>query len=132
MSDQAIFTHRMPRDLLERLDEWRESQPVRPSRARTINAALETFLDMQKSDQMTIAKRLVEEAGNLVRLLGVLEGIRETMAPCDWKRFWDANSADFPNYGGETPADTTDVWSWDETRLLVSDEYAWMMIVNRP
>jgi hypothetical protein len=32
-----------------------------------------------------------------------------------------ADWADLPNYGGETPSDTMQVWSWDETRLLVGE-----------
>lgn len=44
--------------------------------------------------------------------------------------------ASLPNFGGEEPADTSNVWSWDETRVIAGsgddlciydrdDEIAW-------
>jgi len=36
-----------------------------------------------------------------------------------------------PTFGGATPDDTTEVWSWDETSLLVGTCAADLEIVNR-
>ena len=36
-----------------------------------------------------------------------------------------------PNFGGPEPADTTGIWSWDATRLLVGDGSADLEIVER-
>lgn len=33
----------------------------------------------------------------------------------------DADLSDLPAFGGETPARTEGVWSWDEDRLLVGE-----------
>ena len=38
----------------------------------------------------------------------------------------DQTMSNLPNFGGEMPADTTHIWSWDEDRLLVGtcqDDY---------
>jgi hypothetical protein len=43
----------------------------------------------------------------------------------------DADWNDLPSYGGATPRDTTQVWSWDETRLLVGDCSDNLEIVDR-
>jgi len=39
--------------------------------------------------------------------------------------------AGLPNFGGEEPSDTSGVWSWNETHLLVGDGYADLGIVSR-
>lgn len=39
--------------------------------------------------------------------------------------------ASLPTFGGDEPADTTEIWSWDETRLLVGESAATLQIVNR-
>ncbi len=31
-------------------------------------------------------------------------------------------TADLPTFGGETPEDTQEIWSWDETRLMVGTD----------
>ena len=36
-----------------------------------------------------------------------------------------------PTFGGTEPADTTGIWSWDSTRLLVGDGSADLEIVER-
>jgi hypothetical protein len=33
----------------------------------------------------------------------------------------NADWSNLPSYGGETPRDTMQVWSWDKTRLLVGE-----------
>jgi hypothetical protein len=43
----------------------------------------------------------------------------------------DADWTDLSNYGGTTPENTVNVWSWDETRLLVGDCSANLEIVDR-
>jgi hypothetical protein len=39
---------------------------------------------------------------------------------------------DLPTFGGDEPKDTLEVWSWDETRLLVGTCAADLEIVARP
>ena len=39
---------------------------------------------------------------------------------------------DLPTFGGVEPEDTSEIWSWDETRLLVGTCCADLEIVNRP
>jgi len=34
---------------------------------------------------------------------------------------WDRVLCDLPTFGGPDPADTSGIWSWDETRLLLTD-----------
>ena len=36
-----------------------------------------------------------------------------------------------PTFGGTEPADTTGIWSWDETRMIVGDGSADLEIVER-
>ena len=36
-----------------------------------------------------------------------------------------------PNFGGDEPSDTAEVWSWDETRLIVGTDLLNFEIVNR-
>lgn len=40
--------------------------------------------------------------------------------------------ADLPSYGGEEPADTRGVWSWDGERLLVGECAEDLAIIPRP
>lgn len=73
------------------------------------------------------ARRMVAEAYSLESLEAALEAIAEF---CDQAiagdRFADSDAdwvdySSLPNYGGEEPDDTSCVWSWDETRLLVGE-----------
>lgn len=38
------------------------------------------------------------------------------------------NVEDLPTFGGEAPADTRGVWSWDEAGLLVGDGGDWRIL----
>lgn len=42
---------------------------------------------------------------------GIAHGLPVAGGEIDW--------ASLPTFGGEEPADTTGIWSWDETRILV-------------
>tara|TARA_R100001510_G_C7583814_1_gene155850 strand:+ start:479 stop:706 length:228 start_codon:yes stop_codon:yes gene_type:complete len=38
----------------------------------------------------------------------------------------DRDMCNLPSFGGEAPSDTTEIWSWDEERLIIGscqDEY---------
>ena len=37
-----------------------------------------------------------------------------------------------PTFGGTEPSDTAEVWSWDETRLIVGTDCPNFEIINRP
>jgi len=39
---------------------------------------------------------------------------------------------DLPTFGGDAPRDTSEIWAWDETRLLVGTCCADLEIVARP
>lgn len=43
----------------------------------------------------------------------------------------DVDWSDLPVFGGPEPHDTTGIWSWDETRLLVGDSRHNVGIVSR-
>ena len=38
---------------------------------------------------------------------------------------------DLPKFGGEEPADTSEVWSWDDKRLIVGTCGSDIRIINR-
>lgn len=62
-----------------------------------------------------------------------LEGLQSAMEnnePCilDHHDQWSAN---LPTFGGEAPKDTTGIWSWDETRLLIGTCADDLEIVDR-
>ena len=59
---------------------------------------------------------------NLDELFDALEW-GEQFARADW--------TDLPIFGGEEPDDTSEVWSWDETRLLVGTCADDIEIINR-
>jgi hypothetical protein len=42
-------------------------------------------------------------------------------------RMGSVDTSELPTFGGDAPADTSGIWSWDATRLLVED----MQIVKR-
>jgi hypothetical protein len=44
---------------------------------------------------------------------------------CDW------DFASLPTFGGVEPNDTTCVWSWDETHLLVGECLPWSIVPRR-
>jgi hypothetical protein len=44
----------------------------------------------------------------------------------------DLDWSSLPTFGGEEPADTVKIWSWDETRLLVGTCADDMKIIDRP
>lgn len=43
----------------------------------------------------------------------------------------DEFSADLPTFGGDEPADTREVWSWDATRMIVGTCADDLAIVSR-
>lgn len=45
-------------------------------------------------------------------------------------RFGEIDFSELPKFGGDEPSDTGEVWSWDETRLLIGDG-VWLEIVPR-
>lgn len=46
-------------------------------------------------------------------------------------RYTDAEMTRLPTFGGTAPADTSGVWSWDETRLLTQSASGDLRIVRR-
>src|SRR5690606_24912295 len=47
-------------------------------------------------------------------------------------RYSEREMSDLPTFGGEPPADTSGVWSWDETRILTQTASGDLRIVPRP
>jgi len=68
----------------------------------------------------TTAQKLIATATDLDELL---EALRTIEAALDDATTMDTliEVAELPVYGGEAPASTIGVWSWDSTRLLVGD-----------
>jgi len=62
-----------------------------------------------------------------------LESLLENIRLCD-PRVLDARGdlrTDLPTFGGPTPDDTSEVWSWDKTRILIGPCASEMEIINR-
>ncbi|MCP4661006.1 MAG: hypothetical protein GY856_36860 [bacterium] len=74
-------------------------------------------------------EELVAEARNPGDLDTLCEWMREGDARCcDAHGDWDTS---LPTFGGEEPADTAEIWSWDETRLIVGTCADDLEIVDR-
>jgi len=71
-------------------------------------------------EQMTIAeaRSLIANATSLQDLYASLVAIEQD---ADEIVRADIDYSDLPTFGGPDIADTTDIWSWDETRVLVCD-----------
>jgi len=67
----------------------------------------------------TTAMNLIVTAVDLDSLKAALNDI-EANASEDVRA--DIDYSDLPTFGGEAPADTTGVWSWDETHMLTYDD----------
>jgi hypothetical protein len=79
---------------------------------------------------MIIDQRVTDATG----LRSLLSAIEMIDAECrergeDSETCYDA--ANFPTFGGDTPTDTMEVYSWDETHLLVGDSALALTIVPR-
>lgn len=68
----------------------------------------------------------VRAATNLDDLLDVLRNQPEELTLAEERLL-----ASLPTFGGESPSNTDDVWSWDARRLLVGDSQDDMRIVSR-
>lgn len=44
---------------------------------------------------------------------------------------WGVCVTDLPTFGGEAPEDTSEVWSWDNTHLLVGETFSDLELVER-
>ena len=51
----------------------------------------------------------------------MLNELCNTLNNASYEEIQDIDLSDLPTFGGEEPADTRGVWSWDEKNLLVSD-----------
>jgi len=52
-------------------------------------------------------------------------------APSLPRHMGDLDWANLPTFGGSVPADTTEIWSWDEARLLVGTCVSDIEIISR-
>ena len=62
---------------------------------------------------------------------GTLTELFEQIKRGEWDSVPDRDWADMPTFGGATPADTMEVWSWDETHLMVGTCKDDMRLVRR-
>ena len=69
---------------------------------------------------------LVAQCGNLEALLELLRS--GAIDDDENLHLW----SELPTFGGPDPADTTGVWSWDATRLLIGPGRDDLLIVPRP
>jgi len=70
----------------------------------------------------------INAATNLEELLEAITAEYHALSEEDRK---DLDLTGLPTYGGEAPADTMYVWSWDEDRLLVGERVEDFHIVTR-
>ena len=69
-------------------------------------------------------QKRVDATTTLRELTGVLNEIRAEIAQdCDSPVTLDqlVDIGNLPTFGGEDPANTSEVWSWDETHVLLTD-----------
>ena len=77
------------------------------------------------SNRIANANERIAAATDLDGLLGVLNDLDyETL------KYMGNDLTDLPTYGGTEPGDTSEVWSWDADRLIVSGNQGYE-IVNR-
>lgn len=109
---------------------------------------VETLIDSLDDESLDSEDYAVGEHG-IVRLT---DGYRETVPDYRYTPAWqsgdegltltldtlleaakqaDALDSDMPTFGGDEPANTDGVWSWDATRLLVGANTAELRIVTR-
>lgn len=50
-----------------------------------------------------------------------LDALRDALNEATEEEIWAVDMTSLPTFGGTEPHDTEGVWSWDESRLLVSD-----------
>ena len=58
------------------------------------------------------------------------EGECDEGEPTDSRHGYDLS--ELPTFGGPYPADTSGIYSWDPTRLLVADGSAWELVERQP
>lgn len=73
-----------------------------------------------------------QTAMNLIASAVDLDELRDALncieVNCDEVVRGDIDYSDLPTFGGVEPADTTGIWSWDETRLLIEQSERWMTV----
>ena len=86
-------------------------------------ATLTIYRDESDPQNPGIAYRCGDDSGPIDDLGDLLAVLRD---------YQPNDLDDLPTFGGVEPKDTLEVWSWDETRLLVGTCLADLEIVARP
>lgn len=74
-----------------------------------------------------------EKIDSAQTLDALLIAIQETQAELPDETTIDEviDTASLPTFGGDEPADTNNIWSWDETRILTTRDGADFVIRDR-
>lgn len=87
------------------------------------NSTLTIYRDDSDPANVGLAYRCGDDSGPIDDLGDLLAVLRD---------YQPNDLDDLPTFGGVEPKDTLEVWSWDETRLLVGTCAADLEIVARP
>lgn len=88
-----------------------------------------TSVSYEEADDDSLAWVRATEAPRRLAACDDLDDLQELLQDRDYSEHLDWT--DLPTYGGEEPSDTSGVWSWDETRLLVGTCASDLRIVDR-
>jgi hypothetical protein len=107
-------------DALRQLDELVDADEPSRFGTRPNDSGLD-WVEVEPATDLETLARALQAVGDFVD--------RETAAALGlpW-RLDQVDMTSLPTYGGKEPADTTMVWSWDETRLLVGDSLPFLIV----
>ena len=74
---------------------------------------------------------LLKKATSLETLIDALATIQSNRTSVEIETKSGIDYSDLPTFGGDEPAETTGVWSWDDSRLLVGSCIDDFEIVDR-
>ncbi len=118
----------------------RIGRPKTPKRKQRLNAHTVRFTGREQREIERAAKRegqkmatYIHDQAVIAAEVPTLDALADAMRAnhpftLDQHGQW---RSDLPAYGGETPSDTQEVWSWDSDRLLVGTCADDLQIVGR-
>jgi len=95
-----------------------ETHPTRSGGTNVNRAIREAAID----SAVKVMHNAVMSATDLDALLGALQQFKRTVEPVledgDYQHYYEGFISDLPTFGGE-PVNEWEIWSWDDTRILV-------------
>jgi len=134
MKGEPLLKGELPRDctmcgLRIGQPEWDEMEligyqddPDDPERER---------LEMRNCGCGTTIALVVAKPSNMLMGARSLEELMDILLKLKEKDVQDLGEVNLPTFGGEVPSALTNVWSWDDTRLLVGARMELLRIVPR-